>query len=228
MKYLENLPLEQLSISLTDKVISGGRVLNGRIEVFSTKKAGDDKKQSKALEHKLTSSVGEVEMSKSTKKILIDLIQTLNASLIDYDFSELTAESFAIITISDIVASINSNLAELTVDSPNYLTDMWKSIDESMNISQCEGYCLTEDPFAESEIPVLWSFIYFLFNKELKRICMFSCMATSRYRRDSIYGNSMDDDEDYEFPVPSSQGDEELLGVEMESDEDSMDAYSIE
>lgn len=178
MKYLENFSLEQLSTYLTNKALLGGRLLNGRVETYSTKKAGDDKKKSKLLEQKLSGT-------KDTVKLLIDLIQTLNASLIDYDFSSLTAESFGLITLQDCVSMVNSHLAELTIENPSFLSTMWKNINDCIPLANCEVYCLAENPFNESEDDVIWSFFYFLYNKELKRICLFACTA-SRVTRYNI------------------------------------------
>lgn len=172
MKYLENFNLEQLSSYLSNKAVLGGRLLNARIEAYSTKKAGDDKKQSKLLEQKLSGT-------KSTVKLLIDLIQTLNASLIDYDFSSLTAESFCLIPLSECLSAVNSHLAELTSESPSFLSVLWKNINDCIALANCEVYCLSENPFNDSnEEGVVWSFFYFLYNKELKRICLFACTAS--------------------------------------------------
>jgi len=128
MKYLENLQLETISNYLSNKILFGGRKLNARIEVYTTKRAGDDKKVYKAIEQRIlrpadvahisasvvashtrhdiiipdTKSVVEPPAvspipsmgQKSAIKLHVDLIQTLNSSLIDYDFSELSMKSF--------------------------------------------------------------------------------------------------------------------------------------
>jgi hypothetical protein len=52
MKYLENERLEALSAFLNNREM-GGRMINGRIEAYSCKRAGDDKKLSKLLEAKI-------------------------------------------------------------------------------------------------------------------------------------------------------------------------------
>ena len=91
MKYLENQGLEAMSNFLTGREM-GGCILDGRIEAFSCKRAGDDKKLSKVLEAKLvedltmdppvrkrSTSLGDLS-EVSTRRLLIDLISTLNAS----------------------------------------------------------------------------------------------------------------------------------------------------
>ena len=59
MKYLENIELEKLSSFLTGTVI-GDRILKGRVETFSCKRAGEDKKLSKSLDLKLSEDYGTV------------------------------------------------------------------------------------------------------------------------------------------------------------------------
>ena len=207
MKYLENIDLENLTKSfLTGKELGGTQVLHGRCEVYSTKKAGDDKKQSKVLEQKLvvnnSAAAGDFSLLKSTTKLFVDLIQTLNASLADYDFTELKPESFTQINCSEVVQNVNSHLAELTAEKSNFLADLWRSIDNAIGgLGKCEAFQLIDDPFAD-EMSTVWSFHFFLHNKELKRICYFSCAASAKGHNhldlygSSILGNDSDDDDD--------------------------------
>ena len=51
MKYLDMPSLGRLTSMLTDCTM-GDQMLNGRIEAFSCKKAGDDKRLSKSLNEK--------------------------------------------------------------------------------------------------------------------------------------------------------------------------------
>ena len=230
MKYLENIELEDLTkYFLTDKELGGTQIINGRCEVYSTKKAGDDKKQSKVLEQKLienfASSDSDIALQKSTTKLFVDLIQTLNASLADYDFTDLKPESFSQISCAEVVQNINSLLAELTADKANFLSDMWRSIDIAIgSLVKCGAFQLIEDPYSD-EMSNLWSFHYFLYNKESKRICYFSCAATARchnhrdiYGTLSNYANSDDDEEldDDDDKMKSQGGD-------SDDDDDGMD-----
>ena len=97
MKFLVEPKLSWLTSFLSGCEL-GDRVLNGRIEAFSCKKAGPDKKLSKALEQQYaeepaslpsemlgTSPLGSLAHA-ATRKLLIDLISTMNASFPDYDF----------------------------------------------------------------------------------------------------------------------------------------------
>lgn len=206
MKYLENLALENLTKSITNRELGGGLIIQGRCETYSTKKAGDEKKQSKILESKFadsgspTTTNAKFDVSLKTKKVLGDLIQTMNCSMVDYDFSELTPDSFAQVSATEAVQTINSHLAEITVASPNFINDMWRDISDAMvNLSQCEVYKLVDSSFIdEVESGTVWSFNYFFCSKELKRVLYFTCMATSKYRKVDLLGmgDESDDEED--------------------------------
>ena len=187
MKYLENLSLETISNSLTNREIAGGLIINGRIEVYSTKKAGNDKKESKMLESKL--SEGNTNVA-TPKRLLVDLIQTLNASMIDYDFSDISPNSFALVNVNDAVQHINSHLSQLSNDSNYFISNMWKNILECLGVATlvntCEVYKLSDSTIIDDEVDIVWSFNYFFCCKEMKRICYFSCSATSKFRRMNV------------------------------------------
>jgi hypothetical protein len=214
MKYLEYEQLEHISNFLTKRDM-GGRILNGRIEAFSCKRAGEDKKLSKVLEAKMmeslqgddmeiptlrkrSSSLGDLSEGR-TRRLLIDLISTLNASFPDYDFSNANTESFVPqSSLTYVLQRVNSYLAEITVNNPNFLDEMWRTIDEIIGLQQCEVFSyvpdMSEDPFSDGS---LWSFNFFFFNKELKRICYFTCVATSLMMRgQGLYADDDDDDDD--------------------------------
>lgn len=219
MKYLENLALENLTKSITNRELGGGLVVHGRVETYSTKKAGDEKKQSKLLESRFADSVNgdasKPDVTLKTKKVLGDLIQTMNCSMVDYDFSELTPDSFAQVPMTEAVQCINSYLAEITVSSPSFINDMWRDISEAMvSLTQCEVYKLVDGSFIdEVESGTVWSFNYFFCSKELKRVLYFTCMATSKYRKMDVLGmgdgDSDDEDDDVENePMDTSDGHE--------------------
>jgi hypothetical protein len=146
MKYLEYQQLEHISNFLTEREM-GGRILNGRIEAFSCKRAGEDKKLSKVLEAKMmeslqadedeiptmrsrSSSLGDLS-EVSTRRLLIDLISTLNASFPDYDFSNAKTEDFVPqSSLTYVLQRVNSYLAEITVNNPSFLDEMWRTVDE--------------------------------------------------------------------------------------------------
>ena len=213
MKYLENIALENLTKCMQEAEV-GGLILNGRCEIYSRKKAGGDKKEAKEIEKKIGDNL------LVNTGLYIDLIQTLNASLLDYNFSDTKPESFIIKPISDVVRNINSQLAEFTVQKPNFLSEMWRDIDNAIGgLGNCEAIQLTDDPF-EDEMSTMWSFHYFLYNKELKRICYFSCAGSAKcHDHKSLFAitSNYESEDDVEF---SNDDENEIKKFDSEEDEE--------
>lgn len=243
MKYLEHMGLESVSNLLSAAEFSGGLLLHGRVEIYSTKKTGDDKKHSKLLESKLASndqhpdhvfripsvlpppqtspevttgkSTPESE-AKKTRKLLVDLIQTLNAAQLDHDFSELSPDSFAVVPLQDAMNAINAFLAEMTVQRPLFMSQLWKEINHALSeqLNQCEVYVLTDSTYLDDlEDGILSSFHYFFCHKELRRMCYFTCHTTSKFREIS---NNYDSEMEDELDQSMRRSDDE----EMEEEED--------
>ncbi|KAF0732752.1 hypothetical protein AaE_009211 [Aphanomyces astaci] len=245
MKYLEEKTLSWANAALNEFCV-GDRVINGRLECFSCKKAGQDKKLAKSLEllYQSTSnsndvveqqqnstpssncasvaasnnvSIGNLADS-NTRKLLINLISTMNASFPDYDFSDLKPEQFhKEVDMRMVVNAINTQLAEIVeMDNVGFLEKLWESIVAAIAPTDCEVYTYIpdmdgcSDPFSDG---TLWSFNYFFYNKELKKILYFTCMSRSAVH--DINGN--DDDEDDDDMVCRSEDDDDDDAV-MEGD----------
>ena len=133
MKFLEQPRLAMLSAFLGSREL-GDRVIHGRIEAFSCKRAGDDKKLARDLEQQYVeemaassgSSAGQPGTSPlgplsdaATRRLLIDLISTMNASFPDHDFSALTADQFVREPTAALVCGrVNRHLAEARARAP--------------------------------------------------------------------------------------------------------------
>lgn len=139
MKYLENSALEDLSRKLAEREI-GAQVIDGKVEAFSCKRAGEDKKLAKVLEVKVAddlsssmlgrkSSLGDLNFT-STRRLLIDLISTLNASFPDYDFSMIQPEAFIQQSLESAVSNVNKLLGELNAAYPTFLEVLWREINQ--------------------------------------------------------------------------------------------------
>lgn len=123
---------------------------------------------------------------------------------------------------------VNYYFAELTTINPIFLQEMWQDLNTVMELNNCEIYSyvpdMEEDPFSDG---VLWSFNFFFFNKELKRILYLTCVATSMMRRRTLAAGAacgvMDDNDcdmdDYNY---GSQDPNEVA----DSDEEDMEAMS--
>mmetsp|Transcript_28944 Transcript_28944/g.31587 ORF Transcript_28944/g.31587 Transcript_28944/m.31587 type:complete len:271 (-) Transcript_28944:598-1410(-) len=268
MKYLENMNLELLSKELSQFELGGGLKLFGRMELYSTKKAGKEKKESKLLDKKLegttptppsppsaaqppmpplpytsilsssaptmtsTSSLllKEEIPDKKLRKLLIDLIQTLNASQIYRDFSELSLDSFISYPhMSFGIQKINSMLAEISLQNHHFLSNVWNEINQAFDgqLQKCKVYHLIDPSYQQelAEEGAIWSFDYFFCHEELRRICYFSCKAIYKFRltrnHQSLLGNYSEDDDDDNENMEDSEGDGD--DYDRDSDEDMMD-----
>jgi hypothetical protein len=212
--------------------IGGGLVVNGKIEVYSTKKAGDDKKTSKIIESKLSDNISSSSTktgpdlnTKGVQKLLVELIQTLNASYIDHDFSELQAASFSVLPVNDAIQNINAQLGDVSWQSPSYLNRLWREIDECIGtLSGCEVYKLSDDVIMDIDDGIVWCLNYFFCNKELKRVCYFTCTAANKYRKNRA-GELLD--EEYGGLGSSQEETDGNAGSATEHDESEGESYSV-
>jgi len=164
MKYLEDEKLTKLTQELTD-VVCGTRVINGRIEAYTCKRAGSDKKYAHSLAERYESevvsssalpfessspyangSLGNFQDS-STRRLLTDLILTLNASFPDYDFGNVKPGNFRKLASTKIAISrANQNLSELAQKKPpGFLNLLWRSVDEVVVLNECKVYSFHPD-----------------------------------------------------------------------------------
>ena len=127
------------------------------------------------------------------------LIATLNASHPDYDFSHLLRPSDfrRERSLKRVINTLDTTLYNLRprptgnfgsapqwsanssssapLPSPGnemWSPRMWRLIDKEMDLKNCYIYCYIpeEDPY-DGEEGFIWSFNYFFFNKDLKRVC---------------------------------------------------------
>lgn len=122
-------------------------------------------------------------ISVMNRKMLFTLLSTLNASFPDYDFSHVKSEEFSREDdLSFVVNTVNSNLStSMGEDFAKLSAELWKSLDDEICLQDCQIYSynpdMDTDPFGEEGS--LWSFNYFFFNKQMKRIVFFKCNGTS-------------------------------------------------
>jgi Maf1 regulator len=153
--------------------------------------SGIDKysKEAKALVAKVAADTSVA--SDKDGQLVVDLVQTLNASHNDHSFDALSADSFMPVTggFHEVMRDVNEHLAEITMTRPTFLSDLWKEIDGAIGGLACIDSCFklrdTCCPFGE-DFPVLWTFHYFLCSKETKRICYIACAAVNKARKASL------------------------------------------
>lgn len=147
MKYLEVSSLDQVNAALAAVEVNEMRI-SGRIEAYSCKTVGEDKRLYKTLEAKWTGDeMDDAELSivspfgpldqHASRKTLFYLIATLNASFSDYDFRDVRASQFSKQQSLPMVAnSINSSLANLGPHAADLASQMWAAIDSEIILAE--------------------------------------------------------------------------------------------
>ncbi|XP_077216124.1 transcription regulator [Tasmannia lanceolata] len=218
MKFLEYTPLESLNYFLSN-VNLGECTLKGSLEAYSCKHTGPDRKLSLSFEHEIleylgssldsdSSSPTDFLSSRSSRKTLIYLVLTLSHIYPDYDFSVMQAHNFFREEGWDSFKQIfNTYMFEAAKewavangDSP-LLESISKSIDEVVNLAECEIYSFNPDfegdPFLEKG--TIWSFNFFFYNRKLKRVISFRCCCLSNLAAEGTLADetfNVDDDGD--------------------------------
>ena len=229
MKYLENAKLTELTADLYEVPIGqSSRIINGRIEAYTMKRAGNDKKFAHALGQKYVAEIEELqqEMAETierrkrsastssiqeatakrtkpsrgralsfdyftldsvdqkttlgdfselaTRRLMTDLILTLNASFPDYDFSNVKPSQFEKLKIETVRKQLYERLSELASFKPqkDWLVEMWMAVNDVIDLRECLIFSFEEEMIDED---ALWSFHYFFVNKTLRRIVFFTC-----------------------------------------------------
>lgn len=122
----------------------------------------------------------------------------MNCIFTDYDFSDTHPDSFQITQESDVMRIVNSYLGEITISRPSFLIELWQAINDVIRVHECTIYSYIpqlgaqDHPFSGS----LWCFNFFFVNKELRRICYFSCIGSTQVLRSDPYDICDDDDEE--------------------------------
>ncbi|TDH71308.1 hypothetical protein CCR75_005724 [Bremia lactucae] len=166
MKYLEEPQLSWLNSVLSSCEI-GDRLITGKLETYSCKKAGSDKRLAKSLELYYQQEMEEVNnplsvsplgplAAPATRKVLINLISTMNASFPDYDFSAVRPQQFRKeVDFRRALQRINHDLAEM-FDGSGFMNKMWGAIAEVIKLDECDVYSyipdMDADPFSDGNL----------------------------------------------------------------------------
>jgi len=217
MKYLDIAALSGLNAKF-EAIDVGDSIIQGRIEAYSCKTVGSDKRLYKSIENELAKSphskspinnnyskspangglsvsangsVDHLSVSPfgplsqpSSRKTMIYLIATLNATYLDYDFSDVQPEQFRKEpNLHMVINSINTTLSSIIPDYNSEIRDeLWRTVDMEVDTPKCDIYSyipdIASDPFTEEG--TIWSFNYFFYNRILKRIIYFTCRATNK------------------------------------------------
>lgn len=133
----------------------------------------------------------------STRKLMTDLILTLNASFPDYDFSNVKANQFQKVKMIDVRKNIRQNLSEFASQrsSPNFLDELWNAVNDVIDLKECTVYSFDYE-FADDDDSAnnsLWNFHYLFVNKSVRRIVFFTC--SERISEELMLGGQQSQDE---------------------------------
>ncbi|KAF3793454.1 Repressor of RNA polymerase III transcription MAF1-like protein [Nymphaea thermarum] len=203
MKFLEYTPLDSINNFLSH-VDLGDCVLKGKLEAYSCKHAGMDRKLSFSLEQEILDYLAQsleisppsstnLLSSRTSRKTLIYLILTLNHMYPDYDFSAVQTHHFFREEGWDNFKQMYETYmleAEkewaLNNEGDSLLECMLRAIDEVIKLAECEVYSYSPDiegdPFLQRG--AVWSVNFFFYNRKLKRILSFRCCCTSKLNMD--------------------------------------------
>ena len=202
MKLMDISSLNALSNALNGVDI-GESILYGRVEAYSCKMTGNDRKLQVALEQnfqeQLAASPSADRLSMSpfgpltdrlSRQTLIYLITTLNCAFPYYDFSEAAPEQFhKEVSANVAVHQVSSLLSKASMFTDDMRSRMWNTIDSEIQMSDCDVYSFNpdsdSDPFNEEGNSV-WSFNYFFYNRRLKRILLVTCRAEHKMPEENL------------------------------------------
>lgn len=181
MKFLVLPELDYVNAALSGFDLDD-TILEGKLEVFTTKMGKQDKSFAKSVQKRFkrirSSDSGGSPISplgfnqeNSTRKLLVNLITTMNASYPDYDFSLVDPSDFKKIKVEKMNELINARVAiPITRKRPDFREKLWKAMDKEIDPKKCEVFCYTPG-FPDGE--ALWAMNFFFFNKKMKRVAFF-------------------------------------------------------
>eukprot|EP00762_Andalucia_godoyi_P002216 ANDGO_07491.mRNA.1 Repressor of RNA polymerase III transcription len=165
-----------------------------------------------------TSPFGPLMLS-SSRKTLIYLISTLNASYPDYDFANLRPDDFE--KQVGVEAVRNTVACELV---GNFITEdeahsLWSAADAAVQCSECDVYAFSTDDAAFGiEDDGIWSYHYFFYNKAQKKVLYLALQAVDAHERSRELIDDDDIDDKDPYASQRSFGFDEDLNESMDMD----------
>jgi len=201
MKLMDISALNALTNALNGVDI-GESILYGRVEAYSCKMTGNDRKLQVSLEQQIQDQLGSPKSERLSvspfgpltdrlsRQTLIYLITTLNCAFPYYDFTDSAPEQFQ----KEISASVVQHMTNSLLSRAPFFTDelrsrMWTAIDAEIQLQDCDVYSFNSDsdsdPFNEDGNNV-WSFNYFFYNRRIKRILLVTCRAEHKVPEENL------------------------------------------
>jgi len=191
MKFLD-CPELYVATQALDHCVVNTQVITGKVEVYSCKSAGTDKKLRQKIERRCKTEKSFAEFRVDSplgpmtdplrRKLLFFLIGTLNSVFIhEHDFSMTYPDDFERVpSMVEVLRNVKTYFTSILQKKRSLLVNLWREIDKTISLNDCEIYTFVPD--ADSTDPLsqgLWSFNYLFFNRKLKRIACFTCISKS-------------------------------------------------
>jgi len=133
------------------------------------------------------------------RRTFISLIQVLNASYPDYDWSSLPPSEFRREDPNTVRNAISIGIPALSLDGVSLQARVWNAIDTEIRIAECEIFSYRPDPDNDplARHRTLWYFDLFFYNRRLKRVIFFTCRSLAKVSLSSAGASeALSDDED--------------------------------
>ncbi|KAH7826679.1 putative repressor of rna polymerase iii transcription [Monocercomonoides exilis] len=191
MRYLE-YPCLQFAQSMLTGLENQASRIHVQLECFSCKNTSEEKKVAKEIQDMYTeditdtSAFGPLELP-ANKKTFLTLISVLMTLFPTFSFGKIQPYQFVKEVDPTVVqVSIDTQMREVVEGyCPEFQTLLWKAIHQVVEVSNCEIFSFVpgndgeeQDPFAEEG--TIWSFNYFFYQKEAKKVLFFSVRCVSR------------------------------------------------
>jgi hypothetical protein len=227
--------------SQVDRLDLGDRIILCKIEPYSCKRAGADRRLFKQIVKELNTDIsirkregrtcetglGDISQP-ATQKLLVSLITALNASFPDYDFSSLDADCFRRVPVSAVTGSLDTEvLAPAESLLPGIRAHVTGSIMEAIDVHACDAFMYIPSPDSPLFAGRLWAFTYFLHCPAQKRVLLVSCAGRSKLNSPALLPlarRSAEDEDDEEWEEEEEALAQALWASEDEEEEEGGEA----
>lgn len=158
----------------------------------------------------------------SSRRVFAYLVAVLNASDPDHDFSSLQPEDFQREqNTNTVINSFNNALFGVGMPLPPRL---WECVNRLIDTSECMTFSFTPpETFLADEPRLIWSMMWFFFNKRKKRVLYLYLKAFRHHQSPELSASAGNGDSlsqaanNDEYDLTTYSGDEEIVGeIEMD------------
>ncbi|KAI6182240.1 Repressor of RNA polymerase III transcription MAF1-like protein [Aphelenchoides bicaudatus] len=112
-----------------------------------------------------------------SRRTLFSLVSVLNLSFADYDFTQTKSDRFTLASISECLKNVEAKFLTAMPDYFGVKDQFWNAVDEEININESILFSYIPDFADDPYTSCIWSFNYFFWNRQRKRVLFLSCRA---------------------------------------------------